>query len=475
MTQPKRSGTRRPPLIGRPTPRVAPPTPARSLVDKFIETAESIGIELFPWQKTAARYLTALGRGDAWLYRHVAIVVARQNGKTRLLVPLIVSRLRMGHKIAHTAQDRNTPRDVFSEVADIMVRLYHDELAVRNGRTLMPRFANGQEEIHMRNGGVLSIVAPTPGGVRGFRGDLVIIDELREMKDHGFIGAANPTLQASTMPQMLYLSNAGDDSSVVLNAIKHSVGEDPTLAYLEWSAAETRSVDDQAGWLEANPSIGHLPGMFGNLEADLQTYRSRGELAIFETENLTRWVTTMRELLVNGAAWILCKADLGKPIRPSIAVSLDAQRAAVAIAWRTDEGVALRLLENVTGNPVDTDELGQKVKLLASRLGVKEVGGDSLTDAEVLKYVRKKRLVIGKEYAAASAQFVNLVNAGRLQWADADPITDDLTWTSRKPDGDDGSYHAVRAKDDRPIPASLAAIRAVWLASGPTPATPRVM
>jgi len=252
-----------PALLGHASPRIAPPVPARTLSAEFEAVSSEIGIELFPWQKVAARYLTALGQGDAWLYRHVAIVVARQNGKTRLLVPLIVSRLRMGHRIMHTAQDRNLPREVFSEVADIMGSS-PGQLAIKNGRIVMPRFANGQEEIRMKNGGIYSIVAPTRGGARGPSRDLVIIDELREMTDHDFIAAANPTLQASSKPQMLYLSNAGDESSVVLNAIKKSQAEDPTLAYLEWSAAPERPDDDRDGWAEANPSIGHLPGIHGS-------------------------------------------------------------------------------------------------------------------------------------------------------------------------------------------------------------------
>jgi hypothetical protein len=41
-------------------------------------------------------------------------------------------------------------------------------------------------------------------------------------------------------------------------------------------------------------------------------------------------------------------------------------------------------------------------------------------------------------------------------------------WTARKA-LDEGRFEAVRADDKRPITAALAAIRAVWLASGPRP------
>jgi hypothetical protein len=57
---------------------------------------------------------------------------------------------------------------------------------------------------------------------------------------------------------------------------------------------------------------------------------------------------------------------------------------------------------------------------------------------------------------------------------DADVVGEDLTWTARKENDETGSYAAVRANDDRPITAALAAIRAVWLATGLRPAAPRI-
>jgi phage terminase large subunit-like protein len=429
-----------------------------------------------PWQRTTAQYLTALGRGDRWLYPEVATVVARQNGKTTLLVPLILSRLLAGYKVMHTAQTRELPREVFGLVVDVVWQHYKSMLRKK------PRFANGQEEIRFVNGAIYRIVAPSRGGARGPANDLVIIDELREFVSHDFMAAAKPTLMASTNPQMVYLSNAGEDDSVVLNSIRARADSDPNLAYLEWSAAPERETSDRAGWYEANPAIGHMADrdMLANLEKDYQTHRLAGTLAIFETENLCRWVSTTREPLVDAAAWTGCRSEEELTAsRPFMAVSMDPEgkRASVAVAWqRPNDTTALRLLFNVTGDPIDTRKLGMDLRATAARLGVRQTGFDPLTDAELVKYLGKTKPVNGREYANASAQFVNVVTAGKLRWWDADAVTDDLTWTARKPDASDkGSFEAVRSKDDRPITASLAAIRAVWLASGPRPAAPRVL
>lgn len=463
---------------GQAKPRVSPPTPAKSDVAGFCETAASLGIALMPWQVSAARYLEATGRDGRHLYREVAVVVARQNGKSELLVPLIVKRLRAGKRIMHTAQDRSLPRDIFYRVADIMAE---DETLFpqRNGRPTHPRFANGQEEIRLANGGVYSIVAPTRGGARGPSRDLVIIDELRELDSWDFIAAAKPTTTASADPQIVYLSNAGEEDSVVLNALRDRADSDPGLAYLEWSAAPSRPSDDVKGWAEANPAMGHEPAGMGsvmtNLESEYLSNRLAGTLSIFETEHLCRWVVSMRERLVDDNAWKRGEATLGVPIRPFMGIALDprGQRASAAIAWmQPDKKIGLRLLFDVSGTPIDTDKLGPDLRDAAKKYGVVNVGFDPLTDAVLAKFFPKSEPIAGQKYANASSRFVSVVEGGTIRWADCGPVTADLTWTARKEHDESGSFQAVRGNDDRPITAVLAAIRAVWLASEP-PKGPR--
>jgi hypothetical protein len=468
----------RKPLIGRAKPRVAPPVPARSDIKAFHEMASSMGIELMPWQDTAARYLTATGADGKLLYREVCIVVARQNGKTTLTKPLIIRGLRAGKKILHIAQNRNLPRRMFDIIADALSE--EPELfPKRRGRTIWPRYGAGQEEIILASGGEYRIAAAGRGGARGLSTDIVIIDELREMDTFEVIEAAQPTLTMSPDPQMVYLSNAGHDGSVVLNAVRQRAERDTSLAYLEWSAAPERPASDVTGWAEANPALGHYPAVMDTLERAYRSHSLGGTLAIFETENLCRWVPTMRERLLDGFAWARCETtELPDPVRPFMAVSMDPSgtRASAAIAWQVDDAIAVRLLFDVTGEPIDTPKLGDDMAKLALRLGVTEVAYDPLTDADLARYFRKSRKVVGQEFANASARFVTAALSTKIRWLDeTGAITDDLAWTARKPHDESGSFQAVRSKDERPITASLAAIRAVWLASGPRPAVPQVM
>ncbi len=166
--------------------------------------------------------------------------------------------------------------------------------------------------------------------------------------------------------------------------------------------------------------------------------------------------------------------------RPMIGVSMDPDggRATIAMSWQSQTGnIALRIVRHDVDDVIDLEAIGVELRDLALKYNAK-VGYDPMTDAELVKYVRKDKAmsIAGGQFANASAQFVNAVTSRRLRWADADEVGDDLTWTSRKNDGSFvGSYHAVRARDDHAITASLAAIRAVWLASGPvTAAAPRI-
>lgn len=456
---------------GKGRPRIAPPVPAWTLGGKaayaeFMQAAADLGIDLMDWQRYAARFLYARGPSAKWLYPEFAALVARQNGKTTLLLPHILTRIRNGRRVLHTAQNREIPRETFELLAGHL-----------DGSPEIPkrgiRWANGQEVIKHVSGGRYTLVAPLHG-VRGHHADDVIQDEVREQRNESLRAAMMPTLTAAPDPQTVYLSNAGDDESVVLNGLRRRKDSGGPLAYLEWSASPERNLDDLAGWAEANPALGTTI----TLET-LRNFRESLTAATFETEHLCRWVVTTRERLVDEYAWNLCSADaLESPRRPFMGISMapDGSRASAAIAWQqADDTMGLRLLFDVTGHPINTDALGKDLREMAARMGVAVVGFDPLTDAELAKFFKKAEPISGGKYANATARFVTVVAARRLRWHDVGQVTDDLTWTARKPHDESGSYQAVRANDDRPITAALAAIRAVWLASGPKPAVPKVM
>jgi N-acyl-D-aspartate/D-glutamate deacylase len=160
-----------------------------------------------------------------------------------------------------------------------------------------------------------------------------------------------------------------------------------------------------------------------------------------------------------------------------LGISMDpsGKRASGVIAWQqTDGSIGLRVVAEVHGDPIDVDKLGKDLSQLGLKLGVSKKGFDDWTDKELAKHLKDAKAINGREFANASENFVRLIDAGRLRWDVADAVTADLAWTARKPH-ESGAWMAVKASPEHPITASLAAIRAVWLASGPKPAAPRVL
>lgn len=459
-------------LVGEPRPRIAPPTPLRHDLAGYHETAASLGITPMPWQDTAASYITATDPDDLWLYREIAALVGRQNGKTTLVKPVIVKRLRMGRHIMHIAQVRELPRIMFEAIADALEASDPDLFPKRRGKIIWPRRGAGSESIILANGGSYRIAAAVTGGARGHSIDDLIIDELREMDSFAVVNSAKPAQRFSANPQTIYLSNAGTATSVVLNSLRKRASEDPSLAYLEWSADPDYAGDDRRGWAQANPAIGHFPQVLRDLEKDYLAAKLGGNMAGFETEALCRWVDTTREPFVDLDDWAACRDETGEPKRPYLGISMDpaGQRASAVVAWkRSDDSLALRVLFDVPGDPIDTERLGKDLRAVAKRLHVVGTGYDPLTDAGLARFLPRAEPVAGQKYANASGRFVTAVESRSLRWSDAAPVGDDLTWTARKDHDESGSFQAVRAVDDRPITAALAAIRAVWLADAPRP------
>src|SRR5690349_13655099 len=98
-------------------PRLGPEPAEYSRIGAIHDAAQDLGISLRPWQDYAADVITSTDADGQWLYREAAVIAARQNGKTKILLPRIKAGLDRGERIIHTAQNRLLPRATFREVA----------------------------------------------------------------------------------------------------------------------------------------------------------------------------------------------------------------------------------------------------------------------------------------------------------------------------------------------------------------------
>jgi hypothetical protein len=460
-------------IKGHAKPRIAPPRPAHSDLAAVREAAECMGITLLEWQEMAALYLEATGADGRHLYREVAEIAARQNGKTELYLPVIHKRIVQGRRMMHTAQDRYGPREIHARLADHFSEKHADLFPNRNGRATRPRYANGQEEIRLITGGFYRIVAPTTSGARGESCHDLLIDEVRELESWDFINAAKPTLSLADS-QVIYSSNMGVANSVVLNALRDRRDSDPALAYLEWSAEPGLDPSDPLAWAQSNPIMGNEPEGLADryelLEAEYRAAKLDGTMPHFETERLCRYAPSLLPSLVGEGAWDALRGPLQRPTKTFMAIAVDPlmRRASAAIAGMQPDGaVGVRVIADVVGSPVNLDRFGPDLVKLATKMRVVgDTAFDPVTDLGLARHIRKRKAMTGAEYWNAASGFVQRVELGQIRWQDAEMVSEDLRYTARK-EHSTGVFSATRADDEHTNTAALAVMRAVWLASNP--------
>lgn len=354
------------PLKGSETPRVFTPplrdlTPETSKGFACIEFAEEIlEITLLPWQKWLLIHALELLPDGTYRFRTVVLLVARQNGKSTVMLVLALWRMfaDAAPLVIGTAQNLDTAEELWTsayELAESIPELA--EMIDTVDKT------NGKKALRLTTGERYKIAAASRRGGRGLSGDLVLLDEVREHQTWDAWAAVTKTTLARIFAQIWAASNAGDLASVVLRhlrSIAHAalgypdgrLGLDPvvesesayeaddSLGIFEWSAAPDRAVHDRQGWAEANPSLGYTI-----TERAIASAARTDPEAVFRMEVLCQWAT----LVVGGpfgtGKWIEARDPLSKrapnaPVYLCVEVSHDRTFAHIGFASLREDGLA---------------------------------------------------------------------------------------------------------------------------------------
>lgn len=312
------------PLVGREKPRLHTEplhrlTKRWTLGHEVISFAEDIlGMTLLPWQKWWLRHALELDENGGFRYRTVLTLVARQSGKTTLLKVLTLAFMYLGRArlVLGAAQSLDISRESWQGAVDLANG--EPELAAE---IEVIRRANGEQELRLINGARYRITAATRSAGRGLSVDLLVLDELREHRDWLSWGALSKTTIARPNALTVCISNAGDDQSVVLNALRETAlaATDQSLAIFEWSAEDGCALDDPKAWAQANPGLGHTIS-----EQAIASAMSTDPPAVFRTEILCQRVDTL-DSAVDAEAWKACSDPSGSldGVRDRVALVLD--------------------------------------------------------------------------------------------------------------------------------------------------------
>ena len=238
-------------------------TPKTSVGFEAVTFAEQIlGIDLLPWQRWLLIHMLETTPEGLFRFRTAVVLVARQNGKSTVAQVLALWRMYVDRAplVIGTAQSLDTAEEIWQGAVDMAESV--PELAGEIADVMM---AAGKKTLKLSTGERYKVASSNRRGGRGLSGDLVLLDELRESQDWSSWGALTKTTLARSRAQIIGLSNAGDDTSVVLNhlravALRDMDRPETDIAIFEWSAPDGCDLDDQDAWRQANPALGFTIG-----------------------------------------------------------------------------------------------------------------------------------------------------------------------------------------------------------------------
>lgn len=321
--------------LGSQTPRVSSvPTHATTAGDDAVELCAMAGLALDPWQQLVLRGALGEQPDGRWSAFEVGLVVGRQNGKSAILQARALAGLFLlgEQSILFTAHELRTAREQFRAIVGMIEAtpsLLRKVKRVRN--------VNGQEAIELHNGQRLQFVARSKRSGRGFTADALILDEAMDLPPDA-LASLLPTLSSRPNPQIWYAASAGWPDSEVLRGVRERgiAGDDPRLAYYEWSAKEGADPDDRDAWADANPSLG-----IRIREDFIVGERAAMPDEEFARERLGVWDSPKGVAVINPHTWAQLadpESTAGDPVALSFDVSPSQEFGSVSWAGRREDG-----------------------------------------------------------------------------------------------------------------------------------------
>lgn len=315
------------PLLGSTEPRIwtrplVELTPDTSYGYAVIEFARDVLCQpLDPWEEWVAIHGGELLPDGRPRFRRLLVLVARQNGKTHLLVVLTLywlfvecQALVLGTStnLDYAAESWQKCADTIEATPELAALVPHNWLRRANGQQMIKTGIALDKSDSCR----YKIAASNVKGGRSLTVNRLILDELREHHDWSAYGASYNACQAVSHAQLWAISNQGGDQSVVLNELRadalawvESGKGDRRLGLFEYSAPDGCDLLDPQGWRAANPNLGYRIDPETISGAALTAQLNGGEQeASFRTEILCQRVRTL-DGAIDPASWVKSVTD----------------------------------------------------------------------------------------------------------------------------------------------------------------------
>lgn len=325
-----------------------------SAADAGIRFCERYGLVLDPWQRLVYRSWLSYNASGKFSHSRCGLSVPRQNGKSAALeARALFGMVMLGEQVLFSAHETRTARTFFRRVKaffedeDRFPDLYR--MVKVNGIKTAP----GYEAVWLRkrgpdgrwhDWGSLQILARSKGSGRGFTVDCILMDEAQELSEEALQAMAPATTAAPLgNRQQIY---CGTPPSEVMNSEVFTKFRTETLAgaarrasWLEWSAPDNCSLDDESAWLAANPGIGLRPGFDLDVLAEDRTdYSDEG----FARERLGMWAAATSASVIDPESWRRIAdgtSQIDGPLAFAVDIAPDRGSAAISVAGARADGL----------------------------------------------------------------------------------------------------------------------------------------
>jgi hypothetical protein len=447
------------------------------------------------WQVFVLERALGVREDGRWAAFEVGLNVPRQNGKGGVLEALELFWLfEMRERLViHSAHEFATSSEAF---ARLVARVedtddLYGQVKRRGGRVVGIKLSHGEEGIELQDGCRIRFRTRTKGGGRGLTGDKLVLDEAMILPEKA-IGALVPTLAARPDAQIVYAGSAVDqlvlDEGVAFARVRERgrEGDDPRLAYFEWSALVpdrddghpvtpidvseeiAESVDAVA---ESNPALG-IRISVEHVEAERRAMAAR----TFAVERLGvgDWPSTDPEgaSIIDLDAWKALVVPESSAIVGQVCfafdVSPDRSSAAVAVCGlNRDELPQVEVVEHRRGTGWVVGRISE-LRAKHSPFAVICTGSGitgTLVDELVLAGVDVTSLN-ATEYAQACAGLVDQVLEERVRHLGSKELRDAIRGAATRPLGDAWAWSRKSSSVDiSPLVAATLAVRGVVTAT----------
>ena len=365
-------GCEEPRIYTKPKRELTPDTTHGFACIAFAE--DVLGIQLFPWQRWLLIHALELDElTGMYRYRYVICSVGRQNGKTMLMLILALWHIYAldTPTVIGTAQDLANAEKAWGEAVEWAQSDEELEELIEKVNLGHPKY------FKLVTGCQYRVAAASRRGGRGFSGDLILLDELREHQTWDSWSAVTNTMNARPKAQAWAFSNAGDALSVVLRYLRaqahrelgwpdgdadadilegidddmaeyleQNAGEQ-VLGWFEWSAAPAAKRTDHGAWAQANPSMNHSDIVENCVtERAIAAAMRTNPPSQFEIEVLCRWVSMAEAGPFPEGSW---RETLDNDARPSDSTE---RFVALAMSWNRSKCYIARAAHDKDGNAV---------------------------------------------------------------------------------------------------------------------------